>query len=112
MDLRGTLNKLLVWADGFHEEILLYYCEEIIAVNGPFEFIDISEDQAFYREWKPLLEAGQTLQLYFDTKGEGRRVDIKKSLEKKGLKPPTEDELDFGWDFPVIRTVALVVNGV
>jgi len=106
------LSKLLFYADGFHEEILLYYCEETVAINGPFDFLELSEEQSSHLEWQALLEARRMLQEHFDSETELCIEEAKLSHEEQGLGPPTEEVLDFGWVFPTTKFVALVVNGI
>jgi hypothetical protein len=111
-DEPDPLEKLMFYADGFHDEILFYYCEKLIPINGPFDFIELSEEQAFYREWKTFLEAKERLQQQFDYWVERRRDDIKRKHERMDLGPPTEDDLNLGWICPHFKCVALIVNGV
>jgi hypothetical protein len=106
------LSKLLFYADGFHEEILLYYCEETVAINGPFDFLELSEEQASYLEWQALLEARRMLQEDFDSETGLSIEEAKSRHEEQGLGPPTQENLDLGWIFPKIKFVALVVNGI
>jgi len=106
------LVELLFYADGFHDEILLYYCEETVAINGPFDFLELSEERASYLEWQALLEARRMLQEQFDSETERSVEKAKLSHEEQGLGPPTQEDLNFSWVFPRIKFVALVVNGI
>ena len=106
------LHSLLFEADCFHDEILFYYCEKLIPINGPFDFIELSEEQAFYREWKAFLEARGRLQGKFDLEVRQRQREITRRHKRQGLKPPTKDELDLGWVCPEFKCVALIVDGV
>ncbi|KAE8444090.1 hypothetical protein EG329_000872 [Mollisiaceae sp. DMI_Dod_QoI] len=106
------LNKLFYFADGFHKEILLYYCEEGVNISGSFDFVDISQDQATTREWKALENANEILKRTFENGVMERQKLIKHKHDKDGKAPRTEAELDLGWEFPKIRFVALVANSV
>ena len=106
------LSKLLFYADGFHEEILLYYCEETVAINGSFDFLELSEEQASYLEWQALLEARRMLQEDFDSETGLSIEEAKLRHEEQSLGPPTQENLDLGWVFPRIKFMALVVNGI
>jgi hypothetical protein len=108
----NPVDELLFYADDYHEEILLYYCEETVAINGPFDFLELTEEQASYLEWQALLEARRMLQEYFDSETELWIEEAKLSHEEQGLGPPTHEDLNIGWVVPRIKFVALVVDGI
>lgn len=106
------LDQLLFQANGFHDEILLYYCEKLVKISGPFDFVDISDGYATFRAWKALSEAKDRLTRTFDAGVVRPMADIVRRHEEEDLEPPTEEEIDIGWDMPEIKFVALVVQGV
>lgn len=51
LHLPGPLDKIPDYADEFHEEILLYYCEQETSILRSFDFIHLPEDLAETKEW-------------------------------------------------------------
>ena len=106
------VDQLLFIAEGFHDEILFYYCEKLAPINGPFDFVELSEEQAFYRELKAFLEEKERLQRKFDCEVKQGQKYIVRKHEENELEPPTENDLRIGWVCPKFRCVTLIVNGL
>lgn len=112
------LDKLLFYANEFHEEILLYYCKVETTQLGCFYFIDVSEETSSPEEWKALIAGRDELLDDIKRWNAHIRQNIKAKHEELGIEPPQNDEeTSFGAvvddeEIPDIRLVALVINGV
>jgi hypothetical protein len=96
---QDPLMPVVFCDDGFHQEILLYYCEELNPRPGDFEFIDITEATSPAAAWKVLNECRQKLNNVMDKweRFEEERLEIMNVKLKER---------------PRIRFVAIIVNGV
>jgi len=106
-------EKLLFWANNLHEEILLYYCEGVVNISGPFEFVDLFEEEEASSEWEALSKEKQELEDQLQHEIAWKQNRLKKMNKEKGMEPPTVAELnECASYFPKIRLVSLVVDGV
>jgi hypothetical protein len=110
--LPGPIDSLLFCAEGFHEEVLLYHCEEELWNIRSLEFADLTEDKAKPKEWQAFTEAKEKLLKELKAWEDNEKIRIKKWHQDKGEKVPEDPKT--GWEdgFPEFKLVAIVVNGV
>ena len=99
-------------ASWFHEEVLLYYCEEEFWNIGSFEFVDLTEDMATPTEWRGLTEGHGKLLKRIAAMERLRKEWIKKQHRIRGEEVPEDPNTGLAERLPKFKFAAIVVNGV
>ncbi|KAH6679277.1 hypothetical protein B0J14DRAFT_696555 [Halenospora varia] len=112
--LPAPLSRIFRYADGVHDEILLYYSKGELPSGTQFDFVEITEEE------EKLLPPDERLALR--TGSNDIRDDIEKwnlahkeyikaKFKRDGIKVPKDEDIEDACSMPRIKTVALVING-